>query len=253
MESTNIYNILTDELDYNCNGNKIVSDVSLEHVEFSNNKSNNMKLTRKKQRRHRRGGKSGKNKKVNCSRIKIAFNNVNRLRPKIHEVDKLLKDEHFDVFGIAESFLNGTEALNVVGYSWVGKNRLKNGGGGIGLYISDLACIVDNNVFNSTSDDFERLWVKVSFGKDKPMYIAVAYFPVEGTDPDATDELYGQLLSEVLRIEDLEDDPCVLIMGDMNGRIGREISYGDPVLNSNGERLLNFRDDANIRGYCTPG
>jgi hypothetical protein len=33
-------------------------------------------------------------------------------------------------------------------------------------------------------------------------------------------------------------------MGDFNGRIGSNIYGGDPILNSNGERLLNFRDDA---------
>ena len=30
----------------------------------------------------------------------------------------------------------------------------------------------------------------------------------------------------------------------MNARIGKEISNGDPVLNSNGKRLLDFRDDS---------
>lgn len=88
--------------------------------------------------------------------------------------------------------------------------------------------------------------MKVCFGNDKHFYIAVAYFPVEGTDIDITDELYGQLLSEVIRIENQEDDPQILIMADMNARIGREINYGDPVLNSNGERLLNFRNDSNL-------
>ena len=128
----------------------------------------------------------------------------------------------------------------------MGKNRTTKGGGGIGFFISDSVCIIEDDIFNSSSDVYERMWVKLCFGSDKPMYIAVAYFPVEGTDPNATDELYGQLLSEVLRIEDDEDDPCILIMGDMKGRIGREISDGDPVCNCNGKRLLTFRDDSNL-------
>ena len=33
-------------------------------------------------------------------------------------------------------------------------------------------------------------------------------------------------------------------MGDCNGRIGKEIPVCDPVINSNGQRLLDFRDDS---------
>ena len=239
-----MYTVLNDELDYNESvGNNDIVNVYSDHSDHVD-----IKLIHGRKKRHRRGKKRRKNNnfRSQCNTIKIAFNNVNRLRPKIHEVDKLLKDEQFDIFGIAESFLNKNDVVNLHGYKWLGKNRITKGGGGIGFFISDSVCIVEEDMFNSSSDVYERLWVKVCFGKDKPMYIAVTYFPVEGTDPNTTDELYGQLLSEVLRIEDQEDNPCILIMGDMNGRIGREISDGDPVCNSNGKRLLSFRDDSNL-------
>ena len=60
--------------------------------------------------------------------------------------------------------------------------------------------------------------------------------------------MYNQLLSEVIRIEDvhIDEDPQIIIMSDMNAGIGKEISNGDPVLNSNGKRLLDFRDDSNL-------
>ena len=95
---------------------------------------------------------------------------------------------------------------------------------------------------------YERFWFKTCINDDKPMYIAVAYFPVEGSDNDLCDELYNQLISEVICIEDvhIDEDPQIIIMSDMNARIGKEISNGDPVLNSNGKRLLDFRDDSNL-------
>lgn len=247
MECTNSFSVLTDELECVNVENAYNEPTCVDNVSVKNISDNN-KVNESKTRRHRRGGKKSNNIRGKKGRtIKIAFNNVNRLRPKLYEVEKLLKDEQIDIFGIAESFLQGPGGIKVQDYRWVGKNRNNKGGGGVGLLISDSACIIiDNDVFNSSSDVYERLWVKVCFGEDKPMYIAVAYFPVEGTDTDVTDELYSQLLSEVMRIADQEEDPCILIMGDMNARIGREISYGDPVLNSNGTRLLNFRDDSDL-------
>ena len=80
------------------------------------------------------------------------------------------------------------------------------------------------------------------------MFVAVTYFPNEGVDPILCDEMYNKLLSEVLKIESEEGDgkPHILITGDMNGRIGDKIPFGDPVRNSNGNRLFNFSDDADL-------
>ena len=68
--------------------------------------------------------------------------------------------------------------------------------------------------------------------------IAVAYFPVEGTDIETTELLYNHLLSEIINNQDEGDDSHILVMGDMNARIGDKILNGDPVCNSNGARFL---------------
>jgi hypothetical protein len=34
-----------------------------------------------------------------------------------------MKDNHIDVFGIAETFLNNDEQVLINGYKWIGKNR----------------------------------------------------------------------------------------------------------------------------------
>lgn len=198
-------------------------------------------------RRHRRGKKGNKQINKNCT-VKIAFNNVNRLRPKLYELSKLLNDQEIHVFGVAESFLKDDEIVNIHGYRWIGKNRCNKGGGGIGCFVSNNVTVLDDNVFESISDEYERMWIKLCFDEGRPMYVAITYFPVEGTDVDVTDELYNQLLSEVIQLEHFhtDSDPDIVIMGDMNARIGREIPNGDPVLNSNGERLLNFRNDSNL-------
>ncbi|XP_072025055.1 uncharacterized protein [Amphiura filiformis] len=158
-----------------------------------------------------------------------------------------MNDEDFHVFGIAETFLKIDDSVRVNGLQWCGKNRTSKGGGGIGFLINKNITILDDDVFDSKSDEYERLWVKLCLNSGKSMYIAVAYFPVEGTDVEITEALYNQLLSEVIRIRENDlNDPDILIMGDMNGRIGKEIPDGDPVYNSNGKRLLHFVKDSDL-------
>ena len=131
----------------------------------------------------------------------------------------------------------------------MGKNRTKKHKGGIGLLISDDIDILNDNLFNSCKDDVERMWVKLKLNNiNKPMYIAVVYFPVEGMDHELTDELYNQLLSEIIQIENMDGDgePHILITGDMNARIGDRIPFRDPVRNNNGNRLLSFSNDSGM-------
>jgi hypothetical protein len=80
------------------------------------------------------------------------------------------------------------------------------------------------------------------------LYIACAYFPGEGQDANLTNELYNQLLAEIIKIQDASEseDPYIVIMGDFNARIGDNIKFGDPVINNNGRRFLEFKNDSDL-------
>ena len=158
---------------------------------FSSNRNHRK---RKMQRRSKKGNKSHSNQSV----LNIAFNNVNRVKNKEYEISKLIDKENIDIFGIAETFLKNDDGLEIKGYRWIGKKRTRKGGGGIGFLVSDKTKIVDDNLFDSKLDDIERQWIKISTG-NVPIFIAVAYFPVEGVDIDRSDELYTQLLSDCIR------------------------------------------------------
>jgi len=259
-DNNNIFCVLTDELDYFvCSDNhddddELVSNVcskshninvDVDEDKCSDNVGRSSFSTCK--RRHRRSRK-GK-KKVNSieSHVKVAFNNVNRIKPKLYEITRFLDEQDINIMGVAETFLENEDAINVDGYRWVGKNRLNKGGGGIGFLVSNEICITEDNLLNSQLDSYERLWITAQIG-DEDVHIAVVYFPVQGTNPELVSELYNQLLADVIQIEErFEDvDPQILIMGDFNGRIGDVIYGGDPVRNSNGESLLEFVDHARL-------
>ena len=76
-------------------------------------------VIKKKSNRHRRGqGKSAICRKPdNC--FNIAFNNVNRIRPKLHEISKLIQDHNIHILGVAETFLKRDDVINNVNWSVV--------------------------------------------------------------------------------------------------------------------------------------
>lgn len=247
MVTKNSYELLHDELNFNklvhddkCSDNvKCFSRISHEF-------NNSMKS---KNNRHRRGGGKRKRQISSVSDFKIAFNNVNGFKSKEYEITRFLNDEDICVFSLAETFFKGSQGININGYTWVGKNRTRKQRGGIGVLVSNKVDIINDNVFDSRCDEMERMWVKLKFvNVSKPIYIATAYFPVEGADPNLTNEMYTQLLSEVIKIENLDEDgePQILLCGDLNARIGNAIPFGDPIKNNNGERLLTFNNDANM-------
>jgi len=272
METFNKFDVLKDELvnnvdNHNSNIKKSVERSRNNHCNSNANPVdvvNNMRgnqihkscalndvhdIKPRKQTQRRGKGKSKTKSKSIPRDINIAFNNVNGCKYKKTEIKKLLYDENIDVFGMDETFLKGDQKLDIDGYKWVGKNRTKKQKGGIGLLISENVNIYDDNVFETRDDDFERFWVKLKFDHlNKHVYVAVVYFPVEGVDHDLCDELYNKLLSEVIKIESLDDndEPHILIIGDMNARIGDKIPFGDPIRNSNGNRLLTFCDDSDL-------
>ena len=104
----------------------------------------------------------------------------------------------------------------------------------IGFIVSDKVNVNDDDLFDSKTDDVERFWLKINTACG-PIFVAVAYFPVEGTDIERTDELFSHLLSECIRIEDdcanNDSEPRITIMGDFNGRIGHHIPDCDKEIN----------------------
>ena len=195
-----------------------------------------------------RRGRNGKNYGKSSKCINFAFNNVRGCKSKKYEIEKLCYEHNLNIFGLAETFFEDDRVISMKGYKWIGKNLVKgskDGGGGVGFLVREDVTIIDDNYGNSKSDDFERLWIKVSFN-DKYFYCAVSYFPVEGTNINLTEELHNQILPEVIQINDVEEEANIIILGDFNGKIGHHITNGEPKTNNNGRRLLNFTEDSGL-------
>ena len=109
--------------------------------------------------------------------------------------------------------------------------------------------IFDDNVFETRNDSFERFWIKVQVALTIRCIILLSHTSLVkevGTNPDLTDDLYVNLLSEVLGIQGNDEHANIVILGDFNGKIGSHKTNGDSDINYNGQCLLNFCDDSDL-------
>ncbi|VDI73960.1 Hypothetical predicted protein [Mytilus galloprovincialis] len=213
-----------------------------------------------KSRKHKRGKKTSR-RSYGKTILNIDYLNIRGMTSKIHEVNKHLKYNNVGIFGLVETFLkNNSRPPNLdTSYCWVGKTRQgSKEKGGIGICLKSHLPLLDENLLDSKSDLYERLWTLTRINNVKTA-IGVVYFPNDGTNKSHTDELMFQLLDETSRLNAMGYE--ILLMGDFNGRcVGVCEHTGKNKLCSlpsyNGSRLLQFIDAsqmivANTMNCCT--
>jgi len=274
VQNCNVYNVLQDECCSNVDNDNVdnVNHTHDAHDIVEDDLCNNIVKSRptirnapgkkngKTRRPVRRSRKRKRNVKDN-NVIKIAFNNLRGLKSKNLDVKHFITSNNIQITGLVETFLKEHDQVKIKGYNWVGKNRkkdFKKSQGGIGFLIKDNIQIVDDNVLESKIDSYERLWIKVQLNEspDSTYFIATAYFPCEGTDRPLTDEIYVCLMSEILQIQQHDEDAKIIVMGDFNGKIGNNPRNEDKDVDYNGNGLLDLCDATdltilNLSDKCT--
>ncbi|KAG5893926.1 hypothetical protein JTB14_028736 [Gonioctena quinquepunctata] len=106
----------------------------------------------------------------------LAFAHINARSLTAHylEIEKIIKAESYELFGISESWLNDTisnEQVAVQGYNFI-RNDRKSRGGGVCLYIKS------NYKYSiiQISQSIEQLWIRLIIG-NKSFAVAVIYNP----------------------------------------------------------------------------
>ena len=147
----------------------------------------------------------------------------------------IIKHLNLDIFALCETFLTGTNEVNIEGYKWFGNNRsmlhkkATRGSGGVGVLIKDDIC----NLFNVTTLDCscdDILWLKL-IGKNNDydeLVVCVCYIPPCGSSRgNVAQELYERLLTNVYMYYDCSV-PCI-ITGDFNARIGNLQDFNEGI------------------------
>ena len=95
---------------------------------------------------------------------------------------------------------------------------------------------------NSTTEYLESLWVVINNNKVK-LRIGVAYFPQE--QEQNLKEIY-RILGEQVQ-ESAKKDESIMILGDFNCKIGKEIEGNEKRVTKGGRKLMKFAEKERLK------
>ena len=163
------------------------------------------------------------------------YNNMRGVKSKIHSIKKILEEKDPVIMAVAETKLNKGDPFEIEGYIVERVDRDENDGGGVLLaYKEGLKNVVTN--IKEERENCEILWVKLDNGKTK-LKIAVAYMPQEKEIKNKElKAIYKQIEDEVMIAKRFGES--VLIMGDLNCKIGDAIVGNTDEVTKGGRMLL---------------
>ena len=166
---------------------------------------------------------------------------------------------NFDIVLLQETWAKSTSVFNIDGYKYFNFARMlkneksKRSSGGLGIFVRKF--LLEGLSIVKTFYDY-IVWFKLGTNVtllDKPLYVAVVYFPPQGSVYSTEHDLYGILLQNV---QMYLQDGYVIICGDYNARTGKltdiAISYcGKDIPNH--DSISNFNidtyKDTNVSKY----
>ncbi|XP_056395052.1 uncharacterized protein LOC130290887 [Hyla sarda] len=165
------------------------------------------------------------------------FTNARSLANKMGELEALILEEHIDIVGVTETWLDSSHdwAVNLQGFTLFRKDRMNRKGGGVCLYVrSSMKVSVNDAIVCDDSEDVESLWVELQKeGNTEKIIFGVIYRP-----PNITEEIEGRLYKQ---IERAARAGTVVIMGDFNYP---DIDWGRGLAKTTkGRKFLNLLQD----------
>jgi exonuclease III len=172
--------------------------------------------------------------------LRLGTWNVTGVKNREVELKDAMDSYKLDVLGVAETWLKEGDKVDIPGFQWIGvagENR-SGKGGGIGFLVRDTAWEMVGEVSEVSS---RILSMQMRLGR-KNCWLIQVYAPINDAAEKERETFWRELRDEV---EKRRKGAEVVIMGDMNGRIGnkkedRDLTgrYSEATQNENGMRLL---------------
>ena len=122
-------------------------------------------------------------------------------------------DIHFQIIGLTETWLNyiNHDSFNLNGYKYIGTNRSKKRGGGVGMYISkQLSFKIRDDLAQNIEDVIESTFIEINKTTGKNIIIGLVYRP-----PNNKFEIFENAINTILYKVERENKICYLA-GDYN-------------------------------------
>ena len=179
----------------------------------------------------------GKPRKNALEKFKVMVNNVRGYKTKEVMIKRIMMEENPVLMAIVETKLKDDDAVEIPGYefSWVNRNE---DGGGVLLFFRRCLVKIMIEVAETRLHDAEILWNRLDNGKVK-IKIGVVYMPQESrTKLDKLKEIYKTIEEQVA--ESRNNGESILILGDLNCKIGKHIQGNTDEITKGGRLLLNM-------------
>ena len=172
---------------------------------------------------------------------------------KQKEIGELLAKHNLDVVAGQESWEKEETRIDVEGYKWFGKPRIKQnsprGDGGVGFLVRE--CLGNEVEFINNVKYEESVWMKIRSERGREaLYIGCVYMPTDSTSISVMDSCYERLKEDVLSFR---EKGKVVLLGDFNARVGRSAQlddvvgmFGENTCNASGNRLLSFLNEVEL-------
>ena len=178
------------------------------------------------------------------NRLRFGILNVGTYKDKEEELLNLMKERRLDILGMSETRLKNKESGLDLGdnytliYSGIEQGTAKYG----------VAILVGPRLSRSikavklVNERIMKISLQLKRGR---MHIFQVYAPQQGLTNQIKEQFYEELESE---IELLPDNENIIIMGDLNGRVGLDRTnvgnvigpFGEATRNDDGERLIDW-------------
>ena len=171
--------------------------------------------------------------RVGIEYTRVGIWSVRTLKDKEKEVTEEMKKYRLSVLEVSETHLKGCGEKEfgdaVMIYSGVAEGRAK---GGVSVIISGEMkdCLKE---WQCVSERLVK--VRIRFEKKWTTFIQV-YAPTEDSEKEEKDRFYASLESVLVKVK--KDDRLVLL-GDMDGRVGRDVGTWGEVIGRHGEETQN--------------
>ena len=176
----------------------------------------------------------GKPRRNALARFKILLNNIRGYKTKEAMLKRIVAEEEPVIMAVVETKLNDDDVVEIPGYLVKRVNRDEDGGGVLMMYRKCLKKILvvtaEIKIHNA-----EMLWSKLDNCGVKTK-IGVIYMPQESrTTVPQLKEVYQEIEKEVADAQ--QSGESIIIMGDMNCKVGDAIKGNIEVVTTGG-RLL---------------
>ena len=178
------------------------------------------------------------------NRLRYGILNIGTYKDKEEELLNLMKERNLDILGLSETRLKNKESgLNlgdnyILTYSGVEQGTAKYG---VGILIGPRLS-KNIKVVKPINERIMRISLQL---KRRRMHIFQVYAPQQGLTNQVKEQFYDELQGE---IEILPDNENIIIMGDLNARVGVDRTnvdniigpFGEATKNEDGERLIDW-------------